>query len=141
MEFTTRGEYSPVNVLSQRTAGLGYNRHQVSRRNIIDTRSVAEMEVDGRVTHREAVRSRAVGFPETGVAQTAAAKKFGVHRTTIYRWWKRYCEVEMLADKKLSGRSRGARLKQGWICRLPGARENITVCGVAPVPASTHRVS
>ena len=30
---------------------------------------------------------------------------------------------------------------QGWICRLPGARENITVCGVAPVPASTHRVS
>ena len=31
--------------------------------------------------------------------------------------------------------------EQGWICRLPGARENITVCGVAPVPASTHRVS
>ena len=31
--------------------------------------------------------------------------------------------------------------RQGWICRLPGARENITVCGVAPVPASTHRVS
>ena len=30
---------------------------------------------------------------------------------------------------------------QGWICHLPGARENITVCGVAPVPASTHRVS
>ena len=30
---------------------------------------------------------------------------------------------------------------QGWICRLPGARENITVCGVVPVPASTHRVS
>ena len=30
---------------------------------------------------------------------------------------------------------------QGWICRLPGARENITVCGVAPVPALTHRVS
>ena len=30
---------------------------------------------------------------------------------------------------------------QGWICRLPGVRENITVCGVAPVPASTHRVS
>ena len=23
---------------------------------------------------------------------------------------------------------------QGWICRLPGARENITVCGVAPRP-------
>ena len=33
------------------------------------------------------------------------------------------------------------RMGQGWICRLPGARENITVCGVAPVPASTHRVS
>ena len=32
-------------------------------------------------------------------------------------------------------------LAQGWICRLPGARENITACGVAPVPASTHRVS
>ena len=30
---------------------------------------------------------------------------------------------------------------QGWICRLPGARENISVSGVAPVPASTHRVS
>ena len=30
---------------------------------------------------------------------------------------------------------------QGWLCRLSGARENITVCGVAPVPASTHRVS
>ena len=30
---------------------------------------------------------------------------------------------------------------QGWICGLPGARENITVCGVASVPASTHRVS
>ena len=22
--------------------------------------------------------------------------------------------------------------RQGWICRLPAARENITVCGVAP---------
>ena len=32
-------------------------------------------------------------------------------------------------------------LTQGWICRLPGARENITVCGVAPVPSSTHRFS
>ena len=29
---------------------------------------------------------------ETGVAQTAFAKKFGVHRTSVYRWWKRYCE-------------------------------------------------
>ena len=24
--------------------------------------------------------------------------------------------------------------EQGWICRLTGARENITVCGVAPRP-------
>ena len=31
-------------------------------------------------------------------------------------------------------------LDQGWICRLPGAKENITVSGVAPVPASTDRV-
>ena len=30
---------------------------------------------------------------------------------------------------------------QGWICRFSGAREHITACGVAPVPASTHRVS
>ena len=29
---------------------------------------------------------------------------------------------------------------QGWICRLQGARENITVCDVAPALASTHRV-
>ena len=29
-------------------------------------------------------------------------------------------------------------LRQAWICRLPGARENMTVCGVAPVLASTR---
>ena len=43
----------------------------------------------------------------------------------------------LIPDTPCSGTGAG----QGWICRLPGARENITVCGVAPVPASTHRVS
>ena len=53
--------------------------------------------------------------------------------------------TEQMADLlmpfvQVSGRVRDG-WEQGWICRLPGARENITVCGVAPVPASTHRVS
>ena len=49
-----------------------------------------------------------------------------------------------LCQARIPGRGDGGfspSLDQGWICRLPGARENITVCGVAPVPASTHRVS
>ena len=41
------------------------------------------MEVTGRVARREAVRLRAVGFLETGVAQTAVAMKFGVHCSTV----------------------------------------------------------
>ena len=41
------------------------------------------MEVAGCVARREAVRMRAVGFLETGVAQTAVLMKFRVLQTTV----------------------------------------------------------
>ena len=71
------------------------------------------MEVARRVTRRErvAVRSHAVGYLETGVAQTAVAMKLNVNRTTVYRWWKRNCKGETPADKTNSGRPRAACLK------------------------------
>ena len=47
-------------------------------------------------------------------------------------------KMSVIDSSKLGGRRPHS---QGWICRLPGARENITACGVAPVLVSTHRVS
>ena len=35
----------------------------------------------------------------------------------------------------LTSGSHNVTSEQGWICRLPVASENTTVCGVAPVPA------
>ena len=44
---------------------------------------------------------RAVGLLETGVAQTTVAKKFGVHRTTVYHWWKHYCKGKRLLTRNI----------------------------------------
>ena len=91
-----------------------------------NTRSVAEMEVAGWVTRQEAVRSRAVGLLETGAAQTAVAKKLGVHRITVCRWWKRCCEGK-LADKKRSDRAHTTCLKSlKIVCAILPAREGRT---------------
>ena len=43
-------------------------------------------------------------------------------------------DSELLSVLVGGGGGTSERGEQGWICRLPGARENITVCGVAPRP-------
>lgn len=62
------------------------------------------MEVTGRVARRENVRLRAIGLLESGVAQRNVAERFGVNRTTLFRWWRRHCAGKSLADMKRSGR-------------------------------------
>lgn len=54
------------------------------------------------------VRLRAVHAVEDGIPISEVAKSYQAHRSTIYRWWNRYCESleDGIARKKGSGRPR-----------------------------------
>ena len=85
------------------------------------------MKVAGRVTRREAVRSRAIGLLEGGVAQGVVAEKLGVDRTTVYRWWKRFRDGKPLADKKRSGRPRAVSNVARIVCAKAAGKRGQSV--------------
>ena len=53
---------------------------------------VAEMKVARVGTLREAVHLREIGLVEVGETKGAVAKKPSVNGTTVYLWWKRFCD-------------------------------------------------
>ena len=53
---------------------------------------VAEMRVARVGTLREAVHLRAIGLVEVGETKGVVAKKPSVNGTTVYLWWKRFCD-------------------------------------------------
>ena len=63
-------------------------------------------------------RARALGMVEAGVDQSAVARTFGVHRSTITRLVRRYRETGTVNDRPRSGRPRATTLRQDRTMRV-----------------------
>jgi transposase len=51
-------------------------------------------------------RLRIVGMLQAGMAQTAVATRFGVHRNTVSALWRRYQQLGNVQDRPHPGRPR-----------------------------------
>ena len=57
-------------------------------------------------------RALALGMVEAGVDQSAVARTFGVHRSTITRLVRRYRQTGTVNDRPRTGRPRATTLRQ-----------------------------
>ena len=71
-------------------------------------------------------RDRAIGLLEAGESQSAVARRFNVHQSTISRLWGRFVTFNTTRDRPRSGRPRATTPAQDRFIRLTNLRHRTT---------------